>query len=191
MARKPGRLLVRPVADRDDAEKQGRFGEPEPAAARKRRERHEGRLPDRRFLGYEVLGIYQNKQIIEETASIDGATPGDLWYKDQNGDGVIDKDDRIYMGSYLPKVTRAEHALRLQGRRPRNGSLFEPREQNLQHLPSDARRLAVQRDDRLPALVGRRRIDQQDHARTARRPRTNNQYSQYYEKTAAISRSGT
>jgi hypothetical protein len=57
------------------------------------------------FWGYEVLGIYQNKQIIEETASIDGATPGDLWYKDQNGDGVIDKDDRIYMGSYLPKVT--------------------------------------------------------------------------------------
>ena len=57
------------------------------------------------FWGYAVEGIYQDWDEIAESASISGATPGDLRYKDQNDDGVIDKDDRIYMGSYLPKVT--------------------------------------------------------------------------------------
>lgn len=57
------------------------------------------------FWGYEVLGIYQYAETVAQTAHIDGAGPGDIWYRDQNGDGVIDKEDRIYMGSYLPKVT--------------------------------------------------------------------------------------
>ncbi len=58
------------------------------------------------FWGYEVLGIYQDQTTIDQTAHISGAMPGDLWYKDQDGSGQpIDTNDRIYMGSYLPKVT--------------------------------------------------------------------------------------
>lgn len=57
------------------------------------------------FWGYEVLGIYQDQTQVDQTAHISGAMPGDLWYRDQNGDGTVDTDDRIYMGSYLPKVT--------------------------------------------------------------------------------------
>lgn len=57
------------------------------------------------FWGYEVSGIYQNQTTINQTAHIDGAMPGDIWYRDQNGDGTIDTNDRIYLGSYLPKAT--------------------------------------------------------------------------------------
>jgi hypothetical protein len=31
--------------------------------------------------------------------------PGDLMYKDQNNDNVINGDDRVYLGTYFPKIT--------------------------------------------------------------------------------------
>ena len=37
------------------------------------------------------------------SATLSGQKVGDLRFKDQNGDGVIDSKDRVYLGSYIPK----------------------------------------------------------------------------------------
>ena len=59
------------------------------------------------FYVLNATGVYQNQ------AEIDGSPvygtranvkPGDLKYQDVNGDGVINSDDRIYAGSYQPKL---------------------------------------------------------------------------------------
>lgn len=59
------------------------------------------------FFGREVLGVYQTQSEIDSdpVAVANGLEPGDLRYKDQNGDGLIDDDDRVVLGSYLPKLT--------------------------------------------------------------------------------------
>ena len=33
--------------------------------------------------------------------------PGDIKFKDQNKDGVIDLNDRVFLGSFIPKMTYA------------------------------------------------------------------------------------
>lgn len=133
------------------------------------------------FWGYEVLGIYQNKQIIEETASIDGATPGDLWYKDQNGDGVIDKDDRIYMGSYLPKVTLGLNMrfaykgvdLEMDLYSSLGNKIYSTRRQTLGVSPYNVT------TDYLHSWVGEGSTNKTTRV-LLDGPGTNNQYSQYY-----------
>jgi len=55
------------------------------------------------FWVYETDGIYQTQEEIDNTPHIAGTKPGDLKYKDNNGDGVLDDEDRIYTGSYQPK----------------------------------------------------------------------------------------
>ena len=59
------------------------------------------------FFGREVEGVYQNQAEIEAdpVAIANGLEPGDLKYKDQNGDGLVDDDDRVVLGSYLPSLT--------------------------------------------------------------------------------------
>lgn len=59
------------------------------------------------FYGYQVEGVYQNQSQIDADpiAKANGLTPGDFKYKDQNGDGVLDANDRVSLGNYLPKVT--------------------------------------------------------------------------------------
>lgn len=52
---------------------------------------------------YEVGGVWQTQEEIENGAAIGGARPGHLRYVDQNNDGVIDDRDKIYHGTYLPK----------------------------------------------------------------------------------------
>ena len=59
------------------------------------------------FRGYKVDGIFQNQSEVdawlaenEEPGSI--KSPGDIYYKDLNGDGVIDADDRTKIGSPIP-----------------------------------------------------------------------------------------
>jgi len=54
------------------------------------------------FWVYETDGIYQNKDEIANSAHLFGAQPGDFKIIDQNNDGNIDDDDRIYAGSYQP-----------------------------------------------------------------------------------------
>lgn len=51
--------------------------------------------------GYECLGFFQNEDDIKNSPTqIIGGTirPGDLKYKDQNGDGVIDSKDQVCLG---------------------------------------------------------------------------------------------
>ncbi|MBW2961979.1 SusC/RagA family TonB-linked outer membrane protein [Mesonia aestuariivivens] len=52
---------------------------------------------------YEADGVWQTQEEIDNNASLGGALPGHLKYKDQNEDGVIDERDKKYFGSYIPK----------------------------------------------------------------------------------------
>ncbi|HEY9262057.1 TonB-dependent receptor [Chitinophaga sp.] len=63
--------------------------------------------PVNSYYGYEAEGIFQTQAEVDKHAKQSGGViaPGDLMYKDQNGDGVIDGNDRVYLGSYFPKVT--------------------------------------------------------------------------------------
>lgn len=61
--------------------------------------------PIQYFYGYQVEGIFQNAADVSGHATQTGAAPGDLKFKDVNHDGVIDANDRVNLGSYLPKFT--------------------------------------------------------------------------------------
>lgn len=61
------------------------------------------------FFGLEVAGVYQNLEEIQadpaaQAAIADGlvVAPGDFRFVDHNGDMVIDAQDRVDLGSYLP-----------------------------------------------------------------------------------------
>ncbi len=56
------------------------------------------------FYLLEVDGIFQNDAEIASSAQ-PGAKPGDLRYRDVNGDKAINAQDRVFQGSYQPKVT--------------------------------------------------------------------------------------
>lgn len=56
------------------------------------------------YYGHEVIGIFQTQQEIDN-APVDmmgDPTPGDFIFRDVNGDGVIDNNDRTILGSYHP-----------------------------------------------------------------------------------------
>lgn len=66
------------------------------------------------FYILEAQGVFHNQKELADyktpngtAITINGQPPalGDLHYIDQNNDGKIDDNDRIYAGSYLPKVT--------------------------------------------------------------------------------------
>jgi len=61
------------------------------------------------FFGYEVAGIYQSQEEIDNASIVqEGAKPGDLIFVDQNGDGVIsftDDSDKTNLGSAIPDFT--------------------------------------------------------------------------------------
>jgi TonB-linked SusC/RagA family outer membrane protein len=59
------------------------------------------------YYGYQFEGIYQNQAEIDAQLYTDdrGTVPGDMKFKDVNGDGEIDADDRTFIGSSVPKVT--------------------------------------------------------------------------------------
>lgn len=67
--------------------------------------------PYQAFFGYEAIGVFQNPQQIESSGYTQefieerNLVPGDLIFKDQNGDGVINDQDRVVLGSFLPKFT--------------------------------------------------------------------------------------
>lgn len=60
--------------------------------------------PIRSFYGYKVIGVYQDNNEIQNDpiALANNLVPGDLKYKDSNGDGILDAEDRVNLGSYLP-----------------------------------------------------------------------------------------
>jgi len=70
------------------------------------------------YFGWEVVGIFQTMAEVNSSAAQVNPTttpydptkhtsPGDLRFKDQNKDGKIDLDDRVFLGSYIPKVSYA------------------------------------------------------------------------------------
>jgi hypothetical protein len=59
-------------------------------------------LPIGAYYGYETEGIFQNAEEIANAPTIGDEKPGDLRFVDQDGDGVITTDDRVYLGSPIP-----------------------------------------------------------------------------------------
>ena len=58
------------------------------------------------FYGWVVEGIFQDSADIKKHATQTGGTgPGDLKFKDLDGNGVIDNNDRKFLGSFIPKFT--------------------------------------------------------------------------------------
>lgn len=58
------------------------------------------------FYLYEMEGIFQDAtEIFTHAFQGNGIRPGDVKFKDQNGDGMIDDSDRKHQGSSIPKVT--------------------------------------------------------------------------------------
>lgn len=58
----------------------------------------------------ETDGVWQSQEEIDNADAVRGTPrPGQLRYKDQNGDGAIDDRDKIYFGSYLPTSNYAVH----------------------------------------------------------------------------------
>ena len=57
------------------------------------------------FYGYKTEGVFQNEQDIANHAKQDGAKPGDLKFKDLDGDKVITANDRCQIGNPIPDWT--------------------------------------------------------------------------------------
>ena len=70
--------------------------------------------PIQSFYGYVTDGIFQNQDEVNRgpvqitgTDPAKSTAPGDIRFKDLNGDGKITADDRTFLGSYVPKFTYA------------------------------------------------------------------------------------
>jgi TonB-linked SusC/RagA family outer membrane protein len=57
------------------------------------------------FYGYTINGIYQNANQVSSLPGYSGAQPGAYIYKDINGDGKIDANDRSFIGNPNPDFT--------------------------------------------------------------------------------------
>ena len=66
-------------------------------------------LPLYSYFGYKTDGFFQSYEEIENSALPAGMSgqlhPGDIKYVDQNGDGVINENDRVYLGNAFPRYT--------------------------------------------------------------------------------------
>lgn len=71
--------------------------------------RHITRIGDEigSYYGHEVIGIFQTQEEIDNAPEdkMGNPTPGDFQFRDVNGDGVIDANDRTILGSYHPDFT--------------------------------------------------------------------------------------
>lgn len=57
------------------------------------------------FYLLEMDGIFQNAtDVLLSAYQGNNIKPGDVKFKDQNGDGLIDNNDRVYLGSAIPKL---------------------------------------------------------------------------------------
>ena len=67
--------------------------------------RFEAGFPIGYFFGLETDGIFQNQAAVDTHATQANAAPGDLRFIDQNGDGIIDSNDRTDIGNPIPDAT--------------------------------------------------------------------------------------
>ncbi|RZJ70608.1 TonB-dependent receptor [Flavobacterium sp.] len=63
--------------------------------------------PINAYYGYQFVGIYQNQSEIDTHLFADAGTtqPGDMKFRDVNGDGRINANDRTHIGNPIPEVT--------------------------------------------------------------------------------------
>jgi TonB-linked SusC/RagA family outer membrane protein len=54
------------------------------------------------FYGWQMLGIFQTEDEVAAHAEQDGALPGDVKFRDVNGDGVVNASDKMVIGSPWP-----------------------------------------------------------------------------------------
>jgi len=57
------------------------------------------------FFGYQVIGLFQSADDVAKSPTQVGAAPGFFKYKDVNGDGKIDANDRTFIGNPNPDFT--------------------------------------------------------------------------------------
>lgn len=60
------------------------------------------------YYGYKMEGIYQNQTEIDNHLSgtlNPNSKPGDIKFEDMNGDGIINSDDRTFIGNPVPEMT--------------------------------------------------------------------------------------
>ena len=57
------------------------------------------------FFGYQSEGLYKDAADVASSPAYAGARPGFLKFKDVNGDGKIDANDRTFIGNPNPKLT--------------------------------------------------------------------------------------
>jgi len=57
------------------------------------------------FYGYKTIGIFQNQKEVTDYKLQPNAKPGDLIFADINNDGIINGNDRTFIGSPLPKFS--------------------------------------------------------------------------------------
>ncbi|QNL47929.1 TonB-dependent receptor [Olivibacter sp. SDN3] len=61
--------------------------------------------PVQSFFGFLVDGIFHNEEEIAAHATQNGAAPGDLRFRDLDGNGIINDGDRTFIGSFMPKFS--------------------------------------------------------------------------------------
>jgi TonB-linked SusC/RagA family outer membrane protein len=63
--------------------------------------------PITQYYGYEINGFFQNQADIDKSPKPEGSIvgPGDLKFKDLNGDGIIDDKDKTVLGNPFPRYT--------------------------------------------------------------------------------------
>ncbi|RFZ89928.1 TonB-dependent receptor [Mucilaginibacter conchicola] len=63
--------------------------------------------PITQYYGYQTNGFFQNQQDIDNSPKIAGNSvqPGDVKFKDRNGDGIIDEKDKTILGNPFPRYT--------------------------------------------------------------------------------------
>lgn len=57
------------------------------------------------FYGYKTAGIWQSEDEIKASGTKDNVRPGDIKFVDQNGDNLVNSDDRVIIGKSIPSVT--------------------------------------------------------------------------------------
>ena len=68
---------------------------------------HQEGSPISTLYGLEAEGLFQTEEEIRNHAKQFGniLAPGDIKYKDQNKDGVVNAEDRVVMGSFIPRYS--------------------------------------------------------------------------------------